>query len=724
MNPPSDRPASWLERWWLLAAIPLAVWCIVGLQVAELPSEVLRSRWMALVEASFELAYLVPKLLAWPLLFTTGVAVLAATATTRPSWRRRWWRLAPLLSAIPASHAYAILVRYEGFSGDAPLGALFVGFWLFVSVTVLRLGAPRTSGRWPLLVRAAPLVAALVASLATFKLNERIYKDEYETLHLAVLEAGATLMGVAMLHAAQWSVGQRARRRWATAGIGGAILLLASLAAQAAGKAEAVRPYVNTYTSLGRSRAVFEPIAIFEAGTQRSPEPDPDGVERLREAFGAPEFPADFRLRDYNVLLITVEATRFDFTSLADPATETTPNLRRLAEMDSLVFSQAISPSSATLQSMGSLLTMQYPSATHLEFWMRSWHGVLLGENVTLAELFTAAGYRTFWVGHDHKHVMNSTILGFSQGFQKRDLVFDPASRKPNDRASSVDERIALKAARALSPPKGDRRPFFGWVFFASPHSPYRARDADLQDADPSVRYESEIRYMDEQLGVLLDALEERALIDKTIIVFLSDHGEEFGEHGGRLHKRTLYEESIHVPLVIRIPGVAGRRIEQPVSTLYTFPWLLSRDEGELGAAARDKLQTEFGPMLRATGGGVVAELLGHDRMLSVLIYPELRVHFDFRTRLREAYDTTVDPYEQEDLMLRDPQRVLPLLDHLDAYRTVRRGLQRFTWDLEKTVPTEHDLTLNRLAPVPSPKKPVRRHAPIPPSVAPPPVNQ
>jgi hypothetical protein len=79
----------------------------------------------------------------------------------------------------------------------------------------------------------------------------------------------------------------------------------------------------------------------------------------------------------------------------------------------------------------------------------------------------------------------------------------------------------------------------------------------------------------DAEFGRLLDALDETGLSDDTVVVFIGDHGEEFGEHGAHRHS-TVYEEALHVPLVLRIPGVAGATISDPVSTLYVLPWLLS----------------------------------------------------------------------------------------------------------------------------------------------------
>ena len=90
-------------------------------------------------------------------------------------------------------------------------------------------------------------------------------------------------------------------------------------------------------------------------------------------------------------------------------------------------------------------------------------------------------------------------------------------------------------------------------------------------------RYDDEVASTDREFGRFLDLLRFLDLYDSSLIVLLSDHGEELGDHGGFGHGRTLYEEVLHVPLIIKFPGSrwAGRTVDQPVSTLDMVPTLL-----------------------------------------------------------------------------------------------------------------------------------------------------
>jgi arylsulfatase A-like enzyme len=280
------------------------------------------------------------------------------------------------------------------------------------------------------------------------------------------------------------------------------------------------------------------------------------------------------------------------------------------------------------------------------------------------------------------------------QGFERRRFIAD----RPRDPESerTADRRIADAALKELDHIAKDGRPFFAWVFFVGPHGPYVSHEPGGDQKDRRGRYLEEIQNMDVQFGRLLDALEQKGLLEKTIIVFLSDHGEEFREHGGTRHKRTLYEESVHVPLLIRVPGMAGTRVEKPVSTLYVFPWLFLHSEGKVREFALDRLKRQIGPMLRDTNNAVVSELIGHDRMLAALTYPGMRIHYDFRTQLYQLFDLTEDPGEHRDLMLRDPGRAPWFIDQVDAYKTIRAGIQQAITRPDKRRATPEDLKEDR----------------------------
>ncbi len=113
--------------------------------------------------------------------------------------------------------------------------------------------------------------------------------------------------------------------------------------------------------------------------------------------------------------------------------------------------------------------------------------------------------------------------------------------------------------------------------------------------------YDAEIAHNDAEFGSLLDELKRRGLYDSTLIVFISDHGEEFLDHGGWAHARTLYREMLHVPLILKLPHgeSAGRKVTRPVQQIDVLPSLLRA----AGAAA----------LPRDARGMPLQELLGSD---------------------------------------------------------------------------------------------------------------
>src|SRR5690606_21386370 len=111
-------------------------------------------------------------------------------------------------------------------------------------------------------------------------------------------------------------------------------------------------------------------------------------------------------------------------------------------------------------------------------------------------------------------------------------------------------------------------KPFLLVVYMHNPHAPYDARPEYGADYGKKARdrYDAEITFADRATGFLVDYLRYRRAWDQTVLVHTSDHGEEFGEHGGKTHASTCHRESTHVPLVVRIPKVAAARVATPVA--------------------------------------------------------------------------------------------------------------------------------------------------------------
>ena len=641
----------------------------------ELPRAALTSgptAWLQAVAHSAGLAY--SQLFA-SVAYQLGVIAWEWGAARWSMKRHLRWAGHVALAAAVSTAVYRTLVRYEQFASYPPFVGAVVLLFVFLAVSGCALVVPSDDEpRRHKLARVVIVSAAVVGAAAATVLNPRLFKNTYPTLHLAMQLGAHLLLFVALAHTAlavRRAASGRVRASFAAAA---ALLLGVAPIVSCSGLIDGTRPRVVAYTSLGKTVPVFRPYTgEAEKPFGATVHPDLDGVVRFERRSGLPRLPAGFRLGDHDVLLITIEAARFDKTSLSNPRLGTTPRLLGLVEAGAFSFSRAYSPSSGTLASMASVFAMTYPSMTRFETWMKSWHGKLRNEERTVAELLTEVGYDTFWVGHDYNYGFSDNLLGLEQGFAERALTPERHARD----ARTLDARIADAAIERLARQPEDRR-FFGWVFFASPHASYVAHYDDMPARSDHDRYLQEVRYADEQLGRVLEALRRSKRLERTVVIVAGDHGEEFGEHGGEKHKTTVFTESIHVPLVVWAPGVRGRVLSEPTSLMYVFPWLLLRSDGVALEAARARLTEHLGPMLAATDGGVVVELIGQDRTLASLVYADRKVNYDFIAGLYEAFDLEADPYEQEDLLLVAPSKARGLRERMDAYRNVRAALRRF----------------------------------------------
>jgi arylsulfatase A-like enzyme len=185
--------------------------------------------------------------------------------------------------------------------------------------------------------------------------------------------------------------------------------------------------------------------------------------------------------------------------------------------------------------------------------------------------------------------------------------------------------------------------------------------------------YDAGIRQMDAELGRLLLFLRTEGLLDECLLILTSDHGEEFLDHGGVLHNRTQYQEMLHVPLILRGPGLpAGQRIETPVSLVDVAPTVL----GVLGEAPPTALDgVDLSPLWRSgeeAGEGtryrdrVLFAEADFNRVSTNVIQAVRRGRYKLlRNRLTggvELYDLRTDPGEQTDVSDRHPEVVDELL--------------------------------------------------------------
>jgi arylsulfatase A-like enzyme/predicted Zn-dependent protease len=287
-----------------------------------------------------------------------------------------------------------------------------------------------------------------------------------------------------------------------------------------------------------------------------------------------PQSPRDISLPNANVLLITLDTTRADRIGAYGYDLAETPRLDRLAS-EGVLFEQPITPTAFTLPSHSSILTGLYPP----------FHGVRLNGGVALADVHVTLAERLAASGYRCGAVIGAFVLdqrwGLDQGFESFEDEIERAHGQPLDLAGvqrPADEVVDAGLDWLEKDDSG--RPFFAWLHFYDPHEPYEPPEpyaSRFGDRRMSGLYDGEIAFTDSQLGRVLDWLEERGLADNTVVVVVGDHGESLGEHGEREHGYYIYDATVKVPLIIRVPGAGleGLRVPAQVRTIDVLPTIL-----------------------------------------------------------------------------------------------------------------------------------------------------
>ena len=263
-----------------------------------------------------------------------------------------------------------------------------------------------------------------------------------------------------------------------------------------------------------------------------------------------------------NVVLISIDTCRADHLSCYGFERETTPNIDRIAG-EGFLFANAISPVPLTLPGHSSMLTGTIPP----------YHGVhdntyykLNESNVTLAELLKPNGFKT--AAFVSAFVLDSRF-GLDQGFDSYNDEF-----KDRTLTSNVAERRGGETSRAAVEwlNKNNNERFFMFLHYFDPHKEYDAPEpfGTRFMLEP---YSGEVAYTDHCIGQVIDKLKELGLYNSTLIIITSDHGESLGEHGELTHGYFIYQSTIKVPLIFRIPGRSkGVRVGTNVSLVDITP--------------------------------------------------------------------------------------------------------------------------------------------------------
>lgn len=366
-----------------------------------------------------------------------------------------------------------------------------------------------------------------------------------------------------------------------------------------------------------------------------------------------------------NVLVISFDALRADALGLYGYNRETSPNLDAFAQ-EALVFESAYASAPVTPTSFASAFTGLYPYKVFL-----GWQMV---PTTTLADVMTAAGYNTF-------ALLNNVQLVAERHFDKGFVHYETGPWKDLDLLEAAKSRLDDAVA-------GDK-PFFGWVHFISPHTPYEYRELSAHLAPPQEEgrfaqavpgsfeieteaelkrardlYDGEVFFADHLFGAMIDHLEALGALEDTIIIVTADHGEEFMDHGQVQHN-ALYEELVRIPMLIRHPSsLAGSRTEVPFVNTDLLPTIAAitgakAPENLDGVNLRGPVDANRHRIVTAMTNSNRYEVLserGGEKLIQTCT-PEYR---------EELYDLAADPAEQKNIILDDPGLANQLADLLE----------------------------------------------------------
>jgi arylsulfatase A-like enzyme/Flp pilus assembly protein TadD len=369
-----------------------------------------------------------------------------------------------------------------------------------------------------------------------------------------------------------------------------------------------------------------------------------------------------------NVVLITLDTTRADRMGFMGSTRGLTPELDALARQG-IVFDRAFSQAPITTVSHATILSGTFPP-----FHKVNDFGVPLPVDVPYGpDSFHQRRYRTAaFVASLVLDPRAGLAPGFDRGFDVYDAGFR-TRRGTESRYATLERRGSDVVARAVAWIDENRGgPFFLWVHLFDAHDPYDPPEPFLR-AHASQPYNGEIAYQDAAVGTLLSALRARGLFDNTAIAVLADHGESLGDHGEKTHGIFLYDSTLHVPLVLKMPGAryAGARVKARVRAADVMPTLLAianvpvpkamQGESLMSAIESDVTEDRTGYAeteypRRAFGWSALSSLRS-DRFLFI------------RAPKRELYDQVVDVGSRQNLAAQRSRVADGMAAELEALR-------------------------------------------------------
>ncbi|MCC6157557.1 MAG: sulfatase [Deltaproteobacteria bacterium] len=365
--------------------------------------------------------------------------------------------------------------------------------------------------------------------------------------------------------------------------------------------------------------------------------------------------------RQPNVVLIMIDTLRADHLGVYGYSRPTSPNIDRFAA-DAVVFDRMHAVSPWTMPSTASIFTSLPPR----DHGITEWENPLEERFLTLAEHLQSSGYKTEAIV---SHVIFRPRYGFNQGFDRFEAL---VLGKGKSRLITSSREVTDRAIKAVD--RGGREPFFLWVHYFDPHNNYlRHEEFDFGKKKVDL-YDGEIAYTDKHIGRLLDHLRKTGRFKDTVIAIIADHGEEFGDHGGTWHSRTLYEEVLRVPFILRAPGFSPGRVDTVLWQLDVAPTILSL----LNVAPPPSFQGRViehaeGRFIKGADRTVFAETYRFADKRAV--FHENRKYIEDReAKKTELFDLGEDPKEQNNVVDAQPERAAALRAMLEEHHTRARA--------------------------------------------------
>lgn len=361
------------------------------------------------------------------------------------------------------------------------------------------------------------------------------------------------------------------------------------------------------------------------------------------------------------IILISIDTCRADYLSCYGYPRRTTPNIDALAQ-EAVLFSNVYTPVPITLPAHSSMLTGTIPP----------YHGVhynlnyrLSSSNLTLAEIMHQHGYRTAAI--IGAFVLDS-LFGLDQGFD----TYNDQYLEPIESMVGGNERRAAEVTHFACDflEEHGRQPFFLFLHYYDPHFPYEPPEpfASVFWNNP---YAGEIAYTDRSIGVVIEKLKDLGLYDSALIIITGDHGEMLGEHNEYAHGYFIYQSSLKVPLVVKLPGKSEhKKVDDAVGLIDIVPTTL----GYLGIAIPGEVQgkdlSQFFKKkseIKKNERHIYCESLLPTQYGCTPLLGLVNDRWKYIQAPRpELYDISKDPREAENLVNKHPKRARLLQKHLE----------------------------------------------------------